>query len=82
MDNNNDMMMKNSLHNLLVEFENVTDSLQDEKNYDRGLEIADKLSTILKRLSDMGYNPSGDISEVKPPSTEIPKIKKGKEESK
>ena len=78
MNNQDDMMMQQSLHNLIVEMENVTKAFSGAKDYDRTLEIADKISTILKRFADMGYIPTLSVEN---PQDVNPKPQKGKEES-
>lgn len=84
MNNQDDMMMKESLHELVVEMKKLTamcDGITDSDDFDLHLITIDKLSTILKRFTDMGYNPLGELPKETTPPAEKPVTKKGKEES-
>lgn len=84
MNNQDDTMMKESLHELVVEMKKLTamcDDITDSDDFDLHLATIDKLSTILKRFTDMGYSPLGELPKETTPPAEKPIKKKGKEES-
>ena len=84
MNNQDDIMMKQSLHKLVVEMDKLTDmcnDIEDSDDFDLHLATIDKLSTILKRFTDMGYSPLGEIPKETTPPAEKPVNKEGKGES-